>query len=56
MGEMNMTDIRQPGTDDEPIGIVISRGARGEVAPRFAAYVWGQVSEVSSSQSEPRAA
>ena len=25
----------------EPVGIVISRGSRGERAPRLAAYVWG---------------
>lgn len=25
----------------EPIGIVISSGAHSEVAPMFAAYVWG---------------
>jgi hypothetical protein len=29
----------------EPMGIVISRGSRGEDAPRFAAYVWGPVPE-----------
>ncbi|MBI2797330.1 MAG: hypothetical protein HYX65_11580 [Gemmatimonadetes bacterium] len=27
--------------EQEPIGIVISRGSRDERAPRFAAYVWG---------------
>lgn len=26
---------------NEPIGIVISSGTQGEVAPMFAAYVWG---------------
>ena len=51
-----MTDIRQTGSEEEPIGIVISGGARGDVAPRFAAYVWGQFSEVNSAQPEPRAA
>ena len=29
----------------EPVGIVISSGARHEDAPRFAAYVWGPVPE-----------
>ena len=29
----------------EPVGIVISNGARREDAPRFAAYVWGPVPE-----------
>ena len=28
---------------DEPIGIVISNGDRGEATPKFAAYVWGPV-------------
>ena len=51
-----MTDIRQTGPDEEPIGIVISRGSRGEVAPRFAAYVWAQVADINSAQPEPRAA
>ena len=27
--------------EQEPIGIVISRGSHDERAPRFAAYVWG---------------
>ncbi len=26
---------------DEPVGIVIAGGARGDVTPRFAAFVWG---------------
>ena len=29
----------------EPVGIVISNGARHEDTPRFAAYVWGAVPE-----------
>ena len=29
--------------DQEPMGIVISRGSREEEAPRFSAYVWGPV-------------
>ena len=28
---------------DEPIGIVISSGSRGEPTPRVAEYVWGPV-------------
>jgi hypothetical protein len=51
-----MTDIRQTRSEEEPIGIVISGGARGESAPRFAAYVWSQVNEVIPAQPEPRAA
>jgi hypothetical protein len=31
--------------DDEPIGIVISRGTRAEPVPMFSAYVWGTAPE-----------
>jgi hypothetical protein len=51
-----VTEFRQTGSEDEPIGIVISGGAREDVAPRFAAYVWGQFTEVTSAKPEPRAA
>jgi hypothetical protein len=51
-----MTDMRQTGVDDEPMGIVISRGSRAETAPRFAAYVWSQASEATPAVKEPRAA
>ena len=27
--------------EEEPVGIVISRGSRDEATPRFSAYVWG---------------
>lgn len=30
---------------EEPIGIVISRGAAVEAPPRFFAYVWGEAPE-----------
>lgn len=33
---------------DEPMGIVISSGQRREPEPRFAAYVWGPVPGVES--------
>lgn len=29
-----------PQQDDEPVGIVISRGWEPETTPRFSAYVW----------------
>jgi hypothetical protein len=32
-------------SEDEPVGIVISRGSRSEPAPRFTAYVWGPAPE-----------
>jgi hypothetical protein len=50
-----MTDVRERRTDEEPMGIVISRGSRAESPPLFAAYVWCQVSE-NLPTSEPRAA
>ena len=30
---------------EEPVGIVIASGARGDVTPRFAAFVWGPAPE-----------
>lgn len=51
-----MTDIRERRIDEEPIGIVISRGSRAESTPRFAAYVWSQVGDAVPSVPEPRAA
>ena len=50
-----MTDIRQTSTnDEEPMGIVISRGSRTESVPRFSAYVWSQADAPTAK--EPRAA
>lgn len=31
--------------EQEPVGIVISRGSRDEATPRFSAYVWGPIPE-----------
>jgi hypothetical protein len=31
--------------EQEPVGIIISRGTRDEATPRFSAYVWGPVPE-----------
>ena len=36
--------------EQEPIGIVISRGSRAEAAPRFWAYVWGPAPEIEQSE------
>ena len=39
-----MEQIRQAEINEqEPIGIIISRGSRAEEPPRFSAYVWGPV-------------
>jgi hypothetical protein len=55
--EMNsMSDIRESRPVEEPMGIVISQGSRAESTPRFAAYVWSQVGDVSVVVAEPRAA
>ncbi len=40
-----MEQFSQILADDEPIGIVISRGSRDESVPRFSAYVWSDESE-----------
>lgn len=37
-----MNEFRQTAVEEEPMGIVISRGSRAEETPRFSAYVWGQ--------------
>jgi hypothetical protein len=50
-----MTEVRERRPEEEPMGIVISRGSRAESPPRFAAYVWSQAGE-NTPTSEPRAA
>ena len=50
-----MSDIRQT-VDEEPMGIVISRGSRAESTPRFSAYVWSQAGDAPPTLKEPRAA
>jgi len=40
-----MPDTVDKDTEQEPAGIVISRGSRTEATPRFWAYVWGQFEE-----------
>ncbi len=42
--------------DQEPIGIVISRGSRQEHVPMVSAYVWGPVPETSDEPIETKAA
>lgn len=44
VGNAVMERIRQSEINEqEPIGIIISRGSRVEQPPRFSAYVWGPV-------------
>jgi hypothetical protein len=40
-----MAQRRKTEIEQEPMGIVISRGSRAEETPRFTAYVWGPVPE-----------
>ncbi len=42
--------------DQEPIGIVISRGSRYEPAPMVSAYVWGPVPETKDERHEAKVA
>jgi hypothetical protein len=51
-----MKQIRPRAEVQEPIGIVISDGSRGEVATRFLAYVWGPAPEADTEASEIKAA
>jgi hypothetical protein len=43
-----MAQIRPTESEQEPVGIVISRGSRAEQTPRLIAYVWGPAPEVES--------
>ena len=40
-----MAKIRRAEIEQEPVGIVISRGSREEQTPRLIAYVWGPAPE-----------
>jgi hypothetical protein len=40
-----MAKIRPAEIEQEPVGIVISRGSRAEQTPRLTAYVWGPAPE-----------
>lgn len=54
-----MERIRQSEINEqEPLGIIISRGSRTEDPPRFSAYVWGPVpvTEQPSDEGKPVAA
>ena len=51
-----MTKLRPQDTDQEPVGIVISRGSRAEATPRFLAYVWGQYEPTAPDPNDAKAA
>jgi hypothetical protein len=43
-------------TEQEPMGIVISRGSRLEHAPTFSAYIWAPDPEEKENEIEPKVA
>ena len=40
---INMKGKQKPTAEQEPMGIVISRGPRIEKAPTFSAYMWARI-------------
>ncbi len=57
VGNAVMEQIRQPEVaEQEPLGIIISRGSRTEDPPRFSAYVWGPVPGLESPPEEGKPA
>jgi hypothetical protein len=50
-----MADNRRDSAETEPVGIVISRGSRGEAPPKFSAYVWGPAPETTTSEASKAA-
>jgi hypothetical protein len=56
-----MTRRSQRQSEQEPVGIIISRGSRAEPVPAFWAYIWGPAPESALAENanegaEPRAA
>ena len=51
-----MDHIEQEMPEQEPLGIVISRGPRGETPSRFTAYVWSDAPELPAEPPVRRAA
>ncbi len=48
-----MKQQRKHREDEEPVGIVIASGVRGDVTPRFSAFVGGPVPDLADGESEP---
>jgi len=42
---MRLKNLLPPTESQEPIGIVIADGGRGDLPTRFSAFVWGPVPE-----------
>jgi len=40
-----MKKVRETPESQEPLGIIISRGERGDQRPIFTAYIWGPAPE-----------
>jgi hypothetical protein len=54
---INMKAKQKPIADQEPMGIVISRGPRNEKAPTFSAYMWAPDPEADDKgMTEPKVA
>lgn len=51
-----MTDSCHSVLEEEPSGIVISRGSRAEASPRVWAYVWAQAPEIERAPVDVKAA
>ncbi len=45
-----MAKNRRTEIEQEPVGIIISRGSRAEQTPKFIEYVWGPAPEPESSE------
>ena len=50
---MRIQHLFQQTEEQEPLGIVIADGGRGDALPRFSAFVWGPVPEDSDLIDEP---
>ncbi|HKO14706.1 MAG TPA: hypothetical protein VJU87_00610 [Gemmatimonadaceae bacterium] len=51
-----MKDIKRPAPEQEPMGIIISRGARNDQRPVFTAFVWGPAPELTPTSKDNKAA
>ena len=51
-----MKNSTEKSHQDEPVGIVISRGSRAEPAPIFQAFVWGPAPELTPVPQDTKAA
>jgi hypothetical protein len=51
-----MAKNRSAENEQEPVGIVISRGSRAEQTPKLVEYVWGPAPELEANNGEMVAA